>query len=732
MRKRSAPQRPIRAAAQAAIEKAIEAENSTPEGTQVSIIRQKVLPKDALKAQQIWNGSYTISDLKDSFHSIGERNHICPFCNAKKFKKEISSSCCLKGKVALVPFPKPPETIYKLWKDNSTEANLFRENSRSFNNSLCLSSIKVKERSFSRGYKPAVIFEGRVMNIVGPMIASVGETPVFAQLYVHDPSLEITQRFRNMSIPASTSSAQKRILCTILSKLQTVMKEVNPYIKDFKQVCEISDEELEQGKIILSAKKKPSVEHSRRYNLQTNLSEISILRNSEPHDLVLRKRGGKLKIIQDLNPHRQPLHFTLLFPYGTHGWDQTTMHTDGKRRVTAREFYSYHIRERDTENDYIFNAGRLFQEFLCMAYALVEDQNLNYQRTHQKELRTDKYKSVKEAVELRRQIMVPTNRVYPDDNNLPPIGRTILTSSFVGGPRWFASQYQDAMAILAEYRKPDFFITMTCNPKWPEITACLVLDQIPQDRPDVVSQVFKLKKDQLIQDLTQTHVLGRAVAYLAVVEFQKRGLPHVHILLILAQEDRPITGDDVDNIICAELPPDPNTTKNPAIKDQRRRLESIVKTNMIHGPCDERCMENNKCNKNYPKEFSSKTTIEENLTYPKYRRRSPIKGGRTIMVRNRVIDNRDVIPYSPFLSLRYNCHINVEICNSARAAKYLYKYVCKGSDRAMVSTEIEGQAIDEVNEYQDLRSIGSMEATWGLFCYSIAQKFPAVIGRIAN
>ena len=50
----------------------------------------------------------------------------------------------------------------------------------------------------------------------------------------------------------------------------------------------------------------------------------------------------------------------------------------------------------------------------------------------------------------------------------------------------------------------------------------------------------------------------------------------------------------------------------------------------------------------------------------------------------------------------------------------------------MVSTEIEGQAIDEVNEYQDLRSIGSMEATWGLFCYSIAQKFPAVIGRIAN
>jgi len=232
LRKRSAPQRPIRAAAQAAIEKAIEAENSTPEGTQVSIIRQKVLPKDALKAQQIWNGSYTISDLQDSFILLAKET-ILSILQCQKFKKEISSSCCLKGKVALVPFPKPPETIYKLWKDNSTEANLFRENSRSFNNSLCLSSIKVKERSFSRGYKPAVIFEGRVMNIVGPMIASVGETPVFAQLYVHDPSLEITQRFRNMSIPASTSSAQKRILCTILSKTSNSYERSQSLYKRF-------------------------------------------------------------------------------------------------------------------------------------------------------------------------------------------------------------------------------------------------------------------------------------------------------------------------------------------------------------------------------------------------------------------------------------------------------------------------------------------------------------------
>lgn len=43
-----------------------------------------------------------------------------------------------------------------------------------------------------------------------------------------------------------------------------------------------------------------------------------------------------------------------------------------------------------------------------------------------------------------------------------------------------------------------------------------------------------------------------------VVEFQKRGLPHVHILTIMKEEHRVWTADDVDKIVCAELPPDPN------------------------------------------------------------------------------------------------------------------------------------------------------------------------------
>ena len=53
--------------------------------------------------------------------------------------------------------------------------------------------------------------------------------------------------------------------------------------------------------------------------------------------------------------------------------------------------------------------------------------------------------------------------------------------------------FQDAMAIVRALGKPDLFVTMTCNPKWPEITKHLLPGQDAKDRPDLVARVFNLK-----------------------------------------------------------------------------------------------------------------------------------------------------------------------------------------------------------------------------------------------
>ena len=233
------------------------------------------------------------------------------------------------------------------------------------------------------------------------------------------------------------------------------------------------------------------------------------------------------------------------------------------------------------------------------------------------------------------------------------------------------------------------------------------------------------------------HVLGSVIAHMNVIEFQKRGLPHVHILIILSNSDRVMTPEFVDSAVCAELPPNPEVATTECERDQLLRLQNVVFRNMIHGPCGKAnpnspCMENGRCTKSFPKEFQKKTVVDPDNNYATYRRRCSEDGGRAYVCpkTKTVIDNRWVVPFNPFLSLRYSCHINVEFCTSPKAVKYLYKYVTKGQDRAMIATVVDGQSTDnhrdEIKEYEDLRSIGSSEATWHLMAFPIADRYPPV------
>jgi hypothetical protein len=72
------------------------------------------------------------------------------------------------------------------------------------------------------------------------------------------------------------------------------------------------------------------------------------------------------------------------------------------------------------------------------------------------------------------------------DANLNDIGqRIILPSSFAGGPRHQHQQYQDAMALVRKLGKPDYFVTFTANPAWPEIKRQL----LPTQRGLILSSV---------------------------------------------------------------------------------------------------------------------------------------------------------------------------------------------------------------------------------------------------
>ena len=63
-----------------------------------------------------------------------------------------------------------------------------------------------------------------------------------------------------------------------------------------------------------------------------------------------------------------------------------------------------------------------------------------------------------------------------------------------------------------------------------------------------MARVFKQKLNELMQELYTDGIMGKTVAHLYVVEFQKRGLPHAHILIILRQQDRVLTADYIDQV----------------------------------------------------------------------------------------------------------------------------------------------------------------------------------------
>ena len=164
---------------------------------------------------------------------------------------------------------------------------------------------------------------------------------------------------------------------------------------------------------------------------------------------------------------------------------------------------------------------RLFQQYVVDMYIKIESSRLDYIRNHQKEIRADLYQGLVDCLLAGEYRGNAVGR------------RTILPGSFTGGGRDKKRRYYDATALVQKYGKPDIFLTMTCNPNWDEILSELEPGQTPQDRPELIVRIFRAKLEDLKIQLFKKHKLGKVAAYTYVVEFQKRGLPHAHFLLIM-------------------------------------------------------------------------------------------------------------------------------------------------------------------------------------------------------
>ncbi len=113
-----------------------------------------------------------------------------------------------------------------------------------------------------------------------------------------------------------------------------------------------------------------------------------------------------------------------------------------------------------------------------------------------------------------------------------PKNESYLPSSVHGSPRHMTALAKNALVLVSELDCLHVFLTLTCNPKWPEIVSQLLDGQTAFDRPDVKEAFFKSRLAQMKMNIWNGKYFdGCEPTYtFHVIGYQYRSLPHAHMV----------------------------------------------------------------------------------------------------------------------------------------------------------------------------------------------------------
>ena len=434
----------------------------------------------------------------------------CEHCGALRFPREKSKICCQNGKVKLDPLPQPPDGIYKYY-GNDRKCKAFKDHIREYNNVHGMASLGLDHALLgspdSNPFQPNFRIMGGVYHDIGSVQALPGHKPAYAQIYFHDTDYQIKTRKGGYRGDSSLDES-------IVYDLTLALNEVNPYVNVFRSAAELiqTSDQSDKARIVISNDKSkiPEGAHQRTYNSPVASEVAGIIfgdLEKEERDrpvVVSYKNNGRLEKISTNHRSYDPLLYVLLFPHGTDGWSP---HLKKEKGYTMLDFYRYRLNQRADE--FLMTSRRLTQQYAVDQWNKIEKDKADWQRHHQKQLRAEKYIGFMDA---------------QDNEDMANVGKkVILAPTMYYSPRWYKELLQDAISIVRQLGKPDFFVTMTCNPNWPEIKNSLMEGEQAHERPDLCCRVFELYLQELMDDLFKKHVLGKVTGYCITIEFQKRG-----------------------------------------------------------------------------------------------------------------------------------------------------------------------------------------------------------------
>ncbi len=288
---------------------------------------------------------------------------------------------------------------------------------------------------------------------------------------------------------------------------------------------------------------------------------------------------------------------------------------------------------------------------------------------------------------------------FVDDTIIDPeredsSSKSFLADSITGSPRHLKACALNALAVVSHHGAPTFFITLTCNPNWPELKERLPEGQTAFDRPDLTVLVFRARLKAMLHNLRHGKYFGggKKVYILNVIEYQHRGLPHAHIVIKVDN-----CGDSeaekiafIDEHIAAYLPSD---------APENLQYSCLIKQHMMH-TCSEACKKNGKCKRGYMDRRPTSVTTFDEKGYPLYKRPQE--------------EDLPVVPHNRQILMEWEGHSNVEFCGRTYAVMYLYKYLYKGNQKVtlQLNNTDDVDKEDEIKIHQRGRMVGAMGAMW--------------------
>ena len=609
-------------------------------------------------------------------HSAGSFVDECPHCQSRSWTSE-NISCCDSGRISVnVSYESDvPEALRSVLGNSRV-----RDRIRQYNMAMAMASVGHQRHSLSGGPCTFVLGGRTYHRISGAARAAEAN---FAQIYTLAVEDAVDRRMQLM---------HDNLDADVLRQLHTLFLACNPWVRRYVFAARNAEEvhwkwdgpeEMNDAMVIGSL----------------------IAQYGSHRDIRLCQSNGDIQFINDSHCLFHPLAYPLLFPSGQVGWHWGMKNHEGQR-LSLTSYMKFMLMHR-RQPTHIQRCGKLALEYYCDAWATIESQRCDF---HRLPAQQQMYRSCSRAA-LIDQLQ------YADaaDIGVPVQTRTVLPASHVGGPRYYHKLFQNAMALPRRFGRPDLFITMTCNPAWDEIRLAVPQGSSWQEHPDIVARVFMIKVASLCDDIRNKEIFGPVAAIVYRIEWQSRGLPHMHMLVILAAHI--ISAADVDNIVCAEIP-DP---------DSHSMLHELVRQFHIHKPCDgcgdATCRQKTpdaSCFRGFPKAMMHTTNLPVD-GFPLYRRR----GRFTTNVKDhngvdRVVTDEWVVSYVPFLLLRYKCHLNVEVACHLFVFTYVYKYVFKAPDKAAV-------AVDEISAYLEGRLLTASEAVFRILGLSLHCEWPPVL-----